>query len=127
MLRRFFIANKTRLARLTALAGVLVVVLSLSRGVPRTVDVELLLGPAHSNYVAVRIEYLHAGEGLHGVELSFPSGAPEYVHHSVTLPAGDFEVHAEARTSDGRLVSSVEKLHAPVQGTVLIHVAEPAR
>ncbi len=124
-LQRFYLNHKAKLARLTALAGVLTVGLLLSRNAPHEVKVQLLLGQTHREIVAVRIDYLRGGQELHGVELTFPEGAPERVNHSVSLPGGELEVRAELRKADGHAVQAVKKLEAPVQGTVLIAVAEP--
>jgi hypothetical protein len=124
-LRRFLLRHRARIARLTAVAGVLTVGLLVSRELPRDVDVELMLGPKHAEIVEVRIGYLQDGEELHGVALSFPKGAPARVHHKVSLPAGELEVHAEARSAHGLAAANVARLQNPAQGPLRIHVAEP--
>lgn len=122
--RRFLLRHRARIARLTAVAGVLCVGLLLMRDMPRDVDVELALGPRHSEFVEVRIDYSKDGEPLHGVRLSFPKGAPQSVHHSVRLPAGTLEVHAEARGEHGVVASNTATIEAPVTGTLRIRVTE---
>jgi hypothetical protein len=124
--RRMFEAHRPRLARLTALLGVIVVGLVLLPHVPRTVDVEFELGPSHREIVEVRVAYVKDGEELHGVSFSFPDGAPGRVRHSVSLPAGDFEVHTELRPNHGQSRGSVEKLHAPADGPVRIRLKPDA-
>ena len=114
--------HKLRLARLTALAGVLVVGSVLLRGTPRPVEVEFDLGPEHRSFKEVRVAYLQNGEELHGVAFSFPQGAPGSVRHSVKLPAGDFEVRTELRPVHGAALASVGKLHAPSDGRVHIRI-----
>jgi hypothetical protein len=123
-LKRVFSQHRPGLARLVALGGVLAVGTVLAPRVPRQVDVELLLGPAHNEFTEVRVAYLQEGEEVHGVAFSFPSGAPALVHHAVSLPAGDFEVRTELRRADGRSQASVRSLHAPAAGTVRIPLAE---
>jgi hypothetical protein len=114
--------HKQRLARLTALVGVLVVGSVLLRGTPQPVDVEFDLGPEHRNFVEVRVAYLQDGEELHGVAFSFPEGAPGRVRHSVNLPEGDFEVRTQLRPIRGSALASIGKLHAPAEGRVRIRV-----
>lgn len=121
-LRRFFEAHRKRLARLTAVAGAAVVALLLLPHVPRTVEVELELGPRHRDIVEVRVAYVQSGEELQGVSLSFPGGAPTRVRHSVRLPSGDFEVQAAVRSAQGAPRAVVGKFHAPADGPVLIRV-----
>ena len=121
---RMFSQHRPRLARLVGLAGIAAIAMVLAPRIPRTVDVELVLGPSLRDFVEVRVAYLQEGEELHGVAFSFPSGAPERVHHAVSLPAGDFEVRTELRRADGRSQASVRSLHAPAAGTVRIPLAE---
>jgi hypothetical protein len=125
-LRRLFEAHRKRLARLTAVAGAAVLALVLLPHVPRTVDIELELGPSHQSIVEVRVAYVQSGEELQGVSLAFPGGAPSRVHHSVRLPPGDFEVHTAVRPAQGALRAAVGKFHAPADGPVLIRVEPPA-
>ena len=116
--RRWFETHRRRLSRLIALIGVSVVGIALLPHVPRKVDVEFELGPSHREIVEVRVAYVQDGEELHGVSFNFPNGAPGSVRHSVSLPAGDFEVHTELRPSHGQARGSVGKLHAPADGLV---------
>jgi hypothetical protein len=120
--RAIFHAHKQRLARLTALAGALVVGSLLLRGAPQEVEVQLDLGPAHHDFVEVRVAYVQAGEELHGVAFNFPDGAPGKVRHSVKLPSGDFEVHAELRPLHGSSLAWVGRLHSPSDGPVQLRV-----
>lgn len=119
-IRRFVETHRRRLSRLTALLGAAVVGLVLLPHVPRKVDVEFELGPSHREIVEVRVAYVQDGEELHGVSFTFPDGAPGQVHHTVSLPPGDFEVHTELRPSHGHARGSVEKLHSPADGPVHI-------
>jgi hypothetical protein len=121
-LRAIFEKHKSRLARMIALGGILVVASVLLRGTPRQVQVVLDLGPAHRDFVEVRMAYVQEGEELHGVDFSFPEGAPSSVKHAVSLPAGDFEVRTELRPLHGAWLASVGKLHAPSEGPVRIRV-----
>ena len=114
--------HKQRIARLIGLSGVLLVASLLIRGAPREVEVELMLGPAHRQFVAVRVAYVQQGEEIHGVAFSFPDGAPGQLHHSVQLPAGEFEVHTELRPPHGPVLASIGRLHAPSDGRVVIQV-----
>ena len=114
--------HKQRLARLTALAGLLVVATLVWHSAPQAVQVELDLGPAHREYIELRVAYVQGGEELHGVAFSFPEGAPDHVRHSVELPAGEFEVHTEVRPLHGAWLASVEPLRTPSKGLVRIHV-----
>ncbi|HEX7481694.1 MAG TPA: hypothetical protein VF331_28065 [Polyangiales bacterium] len=123
-LKRVFSQHRPGLARLVALGGVLAVGTVLAPRVPREVKVELVLGPTHHDFTEVRIAYLQEGEELHGVAFTFPAGAPERVRHTVSLPAGDFEVRAELRRPNGGSQASVGHLHAPAAGTVRIPLAE---
>jgi hypothetical protein len=120
--KNFLSLHKAKIARVTALAGLLTVGLVLVRGLPRPLDIELQLGPKHAEVVSVRIDYLRGGEELQWVELSFPSGAPQRVHHSVSVSEGDVQVRAELKRADGARISSSENLHAPADGTVLIQI-----
>jgi hypothetical protein len=122
-LRAIFGAHKQRLARLTALAGVLFVGLLVWRSAPQPVQVEIDLGPAHKEFVELRVAYVQGGEELHGVAFSFPEGAPDRVRHEVRLPPGEFEVHTELRPLHGAWLASVEPLHAPSKDLVRIHVS----
>lgn len=117
------------MARLIGMGGVLLVASVLLRGAPRTVDVELELGPLHRQFVELRIAYVREGEGeeLHGALFAFPNGAPGSLKHSVQLPAGDFEVHTELRPEHGKILASVGRLHAPSEGLVVIRVGERDR
>lgn len=99
----------------------------LIRAAPSTVDVELVLGPLHSQFVEVRLAYVQRGEEVHGVAFSFPEGAPGNLHHSVELPAGEFEVHTELRPEHGPVVASIGHLHAPSEGTVVIQIPTGSR
>jgi hypothetical protein len=126
-LRRLVQAHRQRLSRLTALAGLAIVALVLFPHVPRTVDVEFELGPAHQQIVELRVAYVRAGEELHGVMLSFPKGAPGTVHHSVSLPPGEFEVRAALRQAHGAMLASIGKLHAPAEGPVRIRLSQAVR
>jgi hypothetical protein len=126
-LRALFEKHKSRLARLTALGGILVVASVLLRGAPRQVQVVLDLGPAHRDFVEVRLAYVQEGEELHGVAFSFPNGAPSSVSHAVSLPAGDFEVRTELRPLHGAWLASVGRLHAPSDGPVRIRVPTERR
>lgn len=128
VLRRFFIKHRSRLARLIAACGLLTVGLSLSRGLPHPLDIEVVLGPQHRDVVYVRIEYRKGRDALQGVSLSFPDGAPARVRHTVSLPGGDFEIRTLAHTRDGVSRSKVDALHTPADGTVVIRMPqEPAR
>jgi hypothetical protein len=118
-----FGTHKQRLARLTALAGLLFVATLLWRSAPQAVQVELDLGPTHQQYIELRVAYVQGGEELHGVAFSFPDGAPDRIRHAVQLPAGEFEVHTEVRPLHGAWLASVEPLHAPTTGLVRIHVS----
>jgi hypothetical protein len=125
--RAWFEAHRRSLSRVVALLGGVVVVLALFPHVPRKVDVEFELGPTHQEIVEVRVAYLQDGEELHGVSFSFPGGAPGQLRHSVTLPPGDFEVHAELRPNRGLSSETVRKLHAPAEGVVKIRLEPHAR
>ncbi|HET8936287.1 MAG TPA: hypothetical protein VFN67_22745 [Polyangiales bacterium] len=114
--------HKQRIARLIGLGGMLLVASLLIRGAPREVEVELMLGPQHRQFVEVRVAYVQQGEEVHGVAFSFPDGAPGELHHSVQLPAGEFEVHTELRPLHGAVLASIGRLHAPNDGPVVIRV-----
>jgi hypothetical protein len=124
--RRFLTAHRRKLARLTALAGLLTVGLLLLPEVPRSLNVELELGQAHAGFVALRVSYLRSGEELQGVSFAFPDGAPLSVHHSITVAPGDLEVRAQAWRAAGPAVLGLARVHAPVEGGVHIHFPEPA-
>jgi hypothetical protein len=112
---------------MVGLAGVLLVASLLIRGAPREVDVELKLGPQHSQFVEVRVAYVQQGEEVHGVAFSFPDGAPGKLHHLVQLPAGEFEVHTELRPPRGPILGSIGRLQAPSDGPVVIQVPTDPR
>jgi hypothetical protein len=114
--------HKQRIARLVGLGGVLLVASQLLRAAPRDVEVDLKLGPAHRQFVEVRVAYVQQGEEVHGVAFKFPDGAPGLLHHSVHLPAGEFEVHTELRPPHGRAIASIGRLQAPSDGPVVIQV-----
>jgi hypothetical protein len=114
--------HKKRIARLVGFAGMLLISGMLIKGAPSQVEVELLLGPLHREYVEVRVAYVQRGEEVHGVAFSFPDGAPGKLHHKVQLPAGDFEVRTELRSERGPVVASIGRLHAPSAGQVVIEV-----
>jgi hypothetical protein len=120
--RAWFEAHRQGLSRVVLVCGGVVVALALFPHVPRKVDVEFELGPSHQEIVEVRVAYLQDGEELHGVSFSFPDGAPDQLRHSVTLPPGDFEVHAQLRPSHGHPLESVRRLHAPADGLVKIRL-----
>ncbi|HEX4353929.1 MAG TPA: hypothetical protein VHZ95_13465 [Polyangiales bacterium] len=122
-MRAIFEQHKSRLARLTIVAGIGVVGSILLRSTPRQVQVVLDLGPSHSNFVELRVAYVQAGEELHGATFSFPNGAPVSIRQSVNLPAGDFEVRTELRPLHGEWLASAAPLHAPSDGPIRIHVA----
>jgi hypothetical protein len=114
--------HRKRIARAAGFAGMLGLAVLLMRNAPRTVQVEFELGPAHREFVEVRVAYVQAGEELHGVAFSFPEGAPDNLRHAVSLPAGDFEVRTELRPLHGAVLASVGRLHAPSDGLVRIRV-----
>jgi len=114
--------HKQRIARMVGLGGILLVASQLIRAAPREVEVELKLGQDHRRFVEVRVAYVQQGEELHGVTFRFPHGAPGLVHHSVQLPAGEFEVHTELRPPSGRALASIGRLQAPSDGRVVIQV-----
>ena len=119
--------HKARIARFVGLVGVVIVASLLIRGSPRTVDVELELGPLHRQFVELRTAYVREGQELHGALFAFPNGAPGSLKHSVTLPAGEFEVHTELRPEHGKILASVGKLQAPSDGLVVIRVPTEPR
>ncbi len=119
---RLLVTHRSKLARITALAGVLTLCLVIMPAVPRPLDVEVDLGQAHQQIVEVRVSYLQSGEELQHVAFAFPQGAPLRVHHSLKVPVGDVEVYAEALRADGNIASEVARVHAPADGTVRIHV-----
>ena len=118
---------KQRLARLTALVGVLLLALLVWRAAPQPVQIELDLGPAHQEFIELRVAYVQSGEEFHGVAFAFPKGAPDHIRHSVRLPPGEFEVHTEVRPAHGAWLASVEPLHTPSHGLVRIHVSPRSR
>ena len=121
--------HKRRIARFVGLVGVMIVASLLIRNSPREVKVELLLGPMHRQFTEVRVAYVQQGEELHGVAFTFPDGAPGQLHHSVQLPAGEFEVHTELRPRDGHApaLASIGRLHAPTDDAVVIRVPTEPR
>jgi hypothetical protein len=127
VLQAFLRKHKHRFARPIVLGGMLLIASVLLRHAPRDVQVELDLGPAHQDFVEVRVAYLQEGEELHGVAFSFPDGAPGSLRHSLKLPAGDFEVRTELRPSHGAVLASVGRLHAPSDGVVRIRVPTEPR
>jgi hypothetical protein len=114
--------HKRRIGRLVGIIGVLLVSSQVFKGAPRTVQVQIELGPAHSQFKEVRVAYVQAGEELHAVAFAFPNGAPGRLQHSVRLPEGDFEVHTELLPEHGSILDSVYKLHAPSDEPVHIKV-----
>jgi hypothetical protein len=125
--RRFFTAHRHRLARITAVVGLVTVALVFEPKLPKPVEVEVSLGDDHAKLTELRIEYRQAGEEVQGVSFSYPTGAPANVHHVAKLPAGDFEVVALARSADGRALSKTTNVHAPFDGTLRIRLSEDAR
>ena len=113
---------KRKIARFVGLGGVLIVASLLLRNAPREVQVDLMLGPLHQQFTEVRVAYVQQGEEVHGVAFTFPDGAPGQLHHSVQLPAGEFEVHTELRPLHGRALASIGRLHSPSDGRVVIRV-----
>jgi hypothetical protein len=126
-LGRFFAHHRQRLARLLAVAGVLVVALLLGPKVPQPLEVELELPKTHRELVEVRVSYVQAGEELVGARLAFPDGAPSTVRHTAKVPSGDVEVHAQALRADGRAVSAIAYAKSPTDGTLVIRLAEELR
>jgi hypothetical protein len=123
--QRFFATHRQRLARIVAVAFVLGFVLLMSPAVPRSVDIDVLLGPRHSDCTEVRLAYTRVGdtdEEMGGVLLTFPEGAPERVRHTVKLPEGEFEVRAEAHGPDGVRAERVSTLHAPTDDVFVIRL-----
>jgi len=114
--------HKRQFGRLVGIAGVLIVSSQVLRGAPRTVQVELELGPEHRNFVEVRVGYVQAGQELHAVAFNFPAGAPDRLQHTVRLPAGDIEVHTELRPEHGKILGSAFHLHSPSEELVRIRV-----
>lgn len=123
-LRLFFIKHKRRLARLVAVAGMFAVAAAILPQVPRSLNVELVLGQQHEDIVEVRLSYERAGEELQGVSFAFPKGAPSSVHHSAQLAPGDIDVQVEAWRADGQRLAQVSRVHAPVEGTLRIRLPE---
>ncbi|MEY4577988.1 MAG: hypothetical protein RL701_2691 [Pseudomonadota bacterium] len=113
---------KRQIGRAIGLGGMLLIASQLIRATPRTVQVQLDLGPEHKKFVEVRVAYLQAGQELHAVEFAFPEGAPGHLEHAVRLPTGDFEVHTELRPEHGQIVDSVRPLHTPSDEPVHIRV-----
>jgi hypothetical protein len=115
-----FVRNRRRLARLTLLAGALMVAGQLVPNWPREVNVEYVLGRAHGEIVELRVSYVRDDDELHGVSFGFPGGAPSLVRHRVTLPSGEFELRCELRGRGGEWHRLVRHLHAPADGPVRI-------
>lgn len=124
---RFSGSRQQGLARLVAVAGVLFVALLVWRSAPQPVQIELDLGPAHQQFIELRVAYVQGGEELHGVAFSFPNGAPDRVRHSVRLPPGEFEVHTELRPLHGAWLASVEPLHTPNDSLIHINLSPRTR
>jgi hypothetical protein len=108
---------------MVGLGGILLVASQLLDAAPREVEVDLKLGPEHREFVEVRVAYIQEGEALHGVAFSFPEGAPKLVHHSVQLPAGEYEVHTTLRPARGPALASIGRLQSPSDGSVVIPVS----
>lgn len=117
---------KRQFGRALGLGGMLLIASQLIRAAPRTVQVQLDLGPEHKKFVEVRVAYVQAGQELHAVEFAFPEGAPGHLKHAVRLPTGDFEVHTELRPQQGNIVGSIGRLHAPSEEPVHIRVQTPS-
>jgi hypothetical protein len=116
--------HRLRLARLTLVAGILVAVLHVWPQLPRETDLEFALGPGHSEIVELRVSYVHQGEEWYGVRLGFPEGAPDRVRHSVSLPAGEFELRCELRDRNGRSRLLVRHLRTPAEDVVRVALGQ---
>jgi hypothetical protein len=117
--------HKRQIGRLVGFTGALLVSSLLLRAAPRTVKVQLELGPAHRKFVEVRVAYVQAGQELQGVAFAFPEGAPDRLQHAVRLPPGDFEVHTELRPQHGNVLETVARFHAGAGEDDLVHIQVP--
>jgi len=122
----FFTTHRRRLARLVLAAGVVFAALKLWPNWPRELEVEYQLGAEHSEIVEFRVAYLQGSQELQGVRFSFPEGAPDAVHHRLTLPAGTFVLRCELRDRAGTARSVTRRLNTPIEGAVRIFLDQPS-
>lgn len=108
-----------RVARFVAVAGALVVGLSLFDAYPREVELRYRLGSADVQEAV--ISYAHEGEEVGGVTVRAPR---EAFDHTVSLAPGRYTIEARLREPEG-LRTERRSLEVPADGTVWIDLRGP--
>jgi hypothetical protein len=117
--------RRRRVAPIVMIVGLLVVGGQLFGVVPRETEVRYRLGPEHGDVTSARIAYVADGEEALGARFDWHDGAPESVHHTVSLIPGRYEVRAEL-SGPGVARDVVRALTVPADGVVTIELFDQA-
>ena len=120
-----FHAHRGRIARLVAVAGVLVVLAQFVPAIPREVQLRYDLGPAHASVQGLELVYQAGDEDLASARFGFGEEGPRLVEHSVRLTPGAYDVRATLDTAMGPL-RFIRHFEAPADGLVRLELFDLA-
>lgn len=120
-----FLQHRTRLARLVAVVGILVIAAQFFPIVPREVELRYDLGPAHASVRGLELVYQAGDEDLASARFGFGEEGPRLVEHRVDLPPGHYDVRATLDTPQGNL-RFIRHFEAPADGVVRIELFDLA-
>ncbi|MEZ4329716.1 MAG: hypothetical protein R3B40_31080 [Polyangiales bacterium] len=124
-LSEFLRRNRTRLARVVAVVGVLVVASRFLPVIPREVQLRYDLGPGHQAVSGLELVYQDGDDDLSSARFGFGEEGPRLVEHAVSLAPGHYDVRA---TLTGAFGSQrfVRHFEAPADGVVRIELFDLA-
>ncbi|MBK6807443.1 MAG: hypothetical protein IPG81_00825 [Sandaracinaceae bacterium] len=120
-----FLKHRTRLARLVAVVGILVIAAQFLPVVPREVELRYDLGPAHASVRGLELVYQAGDEDLASARFGFGEEGPRLVEHRVELAPGHYDVRATLDTPQGNL-RFIRHFEAPADGVVRIELFDLA-
>ncbi len=98
-----FLKHRGRLARVVAIAGVLVVASTLMPIFPREVELRYDLGPMHASVTGLELVYQQGDLDVASARFGFGEEGPRLVPHQLRLAPGRYEVRATVETPAGGL------------------------
>jgi hypothetical protein len=115
-----FRENRRRIAALVLAAFVLVVVIDLSRTVPRETRLSFDLGEGHDAIRSIELAYTCGDEAVEQARHRYPDGAPAHLSDALDLVPGHYEVRLDAVYADGRIRTREGEFDAPGEGLVVV-------
>ncbi len=118
-----FKRHRARIGQTVFVLGLIGLFFQLAPHVPRDMQLDLRLGDAHADVVALQVELVHRDEVLRSVELRYPQGAPRVVERDARLPVGEIELRALLTLRDGHVVHVERRFSSPADGPLRIDLA----